>query len=621
MQTEAERIRRFSRRAALIGLGGGALLTGLVGRLSYLTVFQRDKYRVLAEENRVSLRMISPRRGMIVDRFGKPLALNRLDLRLAMIPEQVADIDETLRTIARFLQLTDTDIARIRHNAARVPPFMPVEIASEVDWDAFSALNVRLPELNGVQPFQGYSRHYPDGPAVGHLLGYVGAPSESQIAKDKDPVLVLPGFKTGKDGIEKALDKRLRGRAGANRVEVNAHGRVVRNLSSKADEPGETIVLSIDQELQRFAAERLKDQSGSVILMAAQTGEILAMASVPAYDPNMFSTGIPRAEWQGLLADDHNPLINKPAQGLYTPGSTLKPMMAIAGLETGLIPDERVLCRGRYRLGNHSFACWRRGGHGVVDMRLAITQSCNVYFYNLARWVGIDALARNARKFGLGETFDLPVPSQKAGVVPDPAWKQEHLKEAWRTAETLNTVIGQGFMLATPLQLAVMAARIASGRRIEPTLVREAGDARPAAPLDIEPEHLAFVREAMSDVVNSGRGTAIGARLRLPGEKMAGKTGTAQVRVISKAERRRGVIRNERLPWHLRDHGLFVCFAPVEAPRYAMAVIIEHGGSGSKAAAPVARDIMTLALKSDPLARRAMVTAAEAAPQAPVLGG
>jgi penicillin-binding protein 2 len=608
METEADRTRTFTRRTMLLAGGGAALGIVLTGRVGYLAVLESPKYKLLAEENRVSLRMIPPRRGVIVDRFGVPLAVNRPDYRLALIPEQVEDLDRTLAQIGRFLPLTPADIAKAKRDFERLPGYMPVEVARDLDWSAFSALNVRMVDLAGLQPVQSFNRFYPDGTGVAHLLGYVGSPSEEMVEKERDRVLSLPGFKVGKQGVEKALDKRLRGEAGANRVEVDVRGRILRDLAKKEDRPGDTVVTSIDREIQAFAAQRMDGQAASAIVMGVETGEILTLASVPAFDPNSFSRGIKSAEWQGLLADERHPLINKPVQAMFPPGSTFKMLVAMAALESGLIsPEDRVFCPGRYRLGSHFFYCHKRRGHGSVDMNSGLAQSCNVYFYHVGRTIGVERIADMARRFGLGQRFDLPVTSQKRGLVPDPAWKQKRFGKDWLTGETLNTAVGQGYLLATPLQLAVMVARLASGRAVVPQLIREGREPTPAPFMDVNQEHLALVREAMADVVNARGGTARGSRLSVGGFTMAGKTGTAQVRRITRAERARGVLKNEQLPWRMRDHGLFVAFAPVERPRYACAVVVEHGGSGSRAAAPIARDIMNLTLKRDPLAQRALI--------------
>lgn len=593
MRTEADREHTFSRRALF--LGGAQIGMGLLlgGRMAYLSIFEQEKYKLLAEDNRVSIRLIPPRRGWIVDRNGRPIALNRPDYRLELIPEEISDLDATLAAIAQVIPLPPEEIARIRADIKRLPKYLPIQVASDIPWEQFAAVNVRLPELSGVQPVRGFSRLYNDGPAFGHLLGYVGAANAEQYEKTRDPLLIFPGFKVGKDGIERMLDERLRGKAGARRVEVNARGRVIRNLDMREDIPGETVRLTIDRDLQTYAARRLGDESASVIVMDCWTGDVLCMLSMPAFDPNAFSDGISHTEWNALTNNDHHPLINKTVQGLYPPGSTFKMMTALALLDAGIGPEESCNCTGRYRLGSHTFHCWRRGGHGGVNMLSGIFQSCDTYFYHFSRIVGIDRIAAMARRFGFGEEFDIPLPVQRSGIIPDQAWKRKRYDKPWLMGETLNASIGQGYTVATPLQLAVMTARIASGRQITPNLLADAQ--RPPAPsLGIPEEYLAVIRQGMNDVVNSKRGTALGARLRTDAVQMAGKTGTAQVRRITKAERARGgKFGGMSVPWKYRDHALFVAYAPAEAPRYAAAVVVEHGISGSGTAAPIARDVMT----------------------------
>lgn len=582
----------FTRRALLIGGGMAAIGGTLAARMAYLALFEGEKYRLASEDNRVSLRLIPPRRGWIVDRAGLPLASNAPDYRVELIPEQVTDLEGTLRAIQQVLPLPPEELLRIRADIARQPRYMPVELAHGLAWRDFAALNIRLPDLPGLVPLAGFSRVYPGGEAFGHLLGYVGSPTPAQYQKSHEPLLIFPGFKLGKDGIERTQDAALRGVAGARRVEVNASGRIIRELDTKSDTPGNTVRLTIDKGLQAYAARRLADNSASVIVMDCETGDILCMVSMPAYDPNVFSTRVPSDLWKAMQSSTHHPLLNKSAQGLYPPGSTFKMMTALAALKGGITPDQGVICTGAYRFGRGVWHCHSRRGHGRVDMHSAIPKSCDVYFYTYGRAVGIEAIASIAREFGLGSKFELPLPGQAAGLVPDGAWKLRRYKKEWTVGETLNTAIGQGYLIVNPLQLAVMAARLASGKRVEPRLLADAPRV-PAPPLDIAPEHLAIVRQGMNDVVNGPGGTATRSKIMVDGVVMAGKTGSAQVRRITTAERKRGVIRQEALPWEYRDHALFVAFAPADAPKYAVSVIVEHGAHGGTAAAPVARDVLT----------------------------
>ena len=580
----------FTRRALVLGgiqAGVGVLLAG---RMAWLSIAENERYAVLAESNRVQMQLLPPRRGWIVDRNGKPLAINRSDFRVDLIPDRLEHPDKVIAELAVLLELPPEEVERIKEELGRAAGYQPIAVAENLPFEKYAAVTVRLPEMPGVSPLRAFSRFYPEGAAVGHLVGYVGTPNKEEYDKEKIPLLITPGFKLGKQGIEKTMETMLRGTPGAKRVEVTAGGKLVRELTTLSDKSGGVLPLTVDAGLQSYAARRLGTESGSVVVLEVDTGDILAMASMPAYDPNSFSDGISHDEWDMMANNDHLPLLNKTLQALYPPGSTVKPMMSLALLAAGVTPDQTVHCSGAYQVGGGRWHCWKRGGHGSVNMQAAVAQSCDVYFYHMGRQIGIDAIATTARKLGMGEEFPLPVTSQSYGTMPDSAWKKRKYKDDWTTADTINATIGQGYTLSNPLQLAVMSARIASGRKIVPRLIMN-GQAEEAPPLDFPPEHLAFVREAMNAVVNGG-GTAGRAALPFPDIKLAGKTGTAQVRRITMAERAGGVLSNASLQWKLRDHGLFIAFAPVDRPKYAAAVVIQHGG-GSGAAYPVARDVLT----------------------------
>lgn len=608
--TEAYQTFSFSRRAVALGLGQGAIGLVLAGRMAWLSIAENEHYRLLAESNRVNLTLIPPRRGWLIDRHGAPIAANRTDFRVDIIPDRLRGHDQVLPLLAQILSLSTDEVARIRLDIKSAAGFQPVQVADNLDWERFAAVSVRLPELPGVAPTRGYARHYPAGAAVAHLTGYVGAASAEQYRATKDPLLVTPGFKVGKDGLEKTLEGELRGVAGAKRVEVTAHGKLVRELANRPDQPGAARRLTIDAGLQEYAARRLGTNSGSAVVLDCHSGEVLAMVSVPAYDPNSFSGGISHFEWQMLSADDHVPLMNKVLQGLYPPGSTVKPMNALALQAAGVDPTARINCSGALRVGSGVFHCHKRRGHGAVDMKTAVMQSCDIYFYEMARRLGYDRIAPVARMLGLGQKFDVPFASQRYGTVPDAAWKLKKYKEQWTVADSLNASIGQGYVLANPLQLAVMAARLASGKQINPVLLM--GKVRRNVPaLGADPAHLALVRDAMYGVVNQG-GTGGAARLQVPGISLAAKTGTAQVRRITAAERASGVLKNGQLPFKLRDHALFVCFAPADQPRYAAAIVLEHNGHTVRNLDTplIGRDIMTYLFDRD----RALVSLAELEP-------
>jgi penicillin-binding protein 2 len=594
----------FGRRAIVLGgaqLGVGALLAG---RMGWLAIAQKEKYDKLAESNRVQSQLIPPRRGWIVDRAGKPIAINRTNFRVDLIPDRIQDPDRVIDELRALLQLDRETIDRIKEALDRAPGYQPVPVAEDIPYERFAAISVREADLPGVASSSGYARAYPSGAAVGHLVGYVGPATVEDYKRTHDPLLITPGFKVGKEGLEKVAEPWLRGTPGAKRTEVTAHGRLVQDLTTRPERMGHTLQLTVDAGLQDYAARRLGANSGAAIVIDCVHGGILALASMPAYDPNLFSSGISKSEYAMLSADDHLPLLNKAVQSLYPPGSTVKPMVALALLQAGVDPGERVNCSGTYRVGNGLFHCWRHGGHGPVDMHRAIEQSCDIYFYTMGRRLGIDRLAPMARVMGLGQRFDLPFTNQRYGTFPDAEWKLRRFKHPWGQSDTVNAAIGQGYVLVNPLQLGVMASRIASGRDLAPRLIANKRYDAQGGGLGLEKEQLDLVHRAMRDVVNGG-GTGGSARLQVPGVELAGKTGSAQVRRISMADRKAGRTASEALAWKYRDHGHFIGFAPYEEPRYAIGVTLEHGNHGA-AAAQVARDIITYLYAPD----RALATLA-----------
>ena len=573
----------FERRSFVVGAMQGGVGLLLAARMGYIAVAENEKYEMESESNRVNLTLIPPRRGWILDRNGSPLASNIADFRVDVIPERLRDSKAEVTMLADLLNFTALERQDLTDRLADAVGYQVVPVASGLDYEKFAAISVRLPELPGVLPQRGFSRYYPTGAAVGHLLGYVGAPSREEYEAEPAPLLLTPGFKMGKSGLEQQFEQVLRGEPGARRVEVTASGRIVRDLEMRDDTQGNPIKLTIDGPLQDYAARRIGLESGSVVVMDCESGDLLCMASMPSFDPNSFSDGIGRLEYSMLSQNDRVPLRNKVLQGLYPPGSTVKPMVAMAFLKAGLDPEETVNCPGGLRVGNRYFRCWSRGGHGTVNMAKGIYQSCDTYFYHFAQRIGMDAIAEMAHHCGMQEEFPLPVASQFFGTVPDPAWKLRKYGQPWAPFDTVNATIGQGYMLANPLQLAVMATRIATGDRLMPRLLLD-GSAPQHASMGFNPEHVRLVRQAMSDVVN-GPGTAGRARLPIEDVKMAGKTGTAQVVGLNLSNGKSG-------PWKYRDHGLFIFFAPFDKPKYAGAVVIEHGG-GSGSAYPIARDVMT----------------------------
>ncbi len=604
---DTDRYDSFTRRTIIVAAGGSLLVTGLLARMYQIQVLEEEKYATLADKNRVSVQLVPPLRGKIFDRFGVELAKNRKNFRVLIIPAQTQDIDEALDALSQYIEISDTKRKKILRTAKRQSKFSPITVAQNMEWDKFARINIFGPSLSGIQPDAADTREYPYGSLFSHVLGYVAAVNEKEAKSN--PVLMLPDFRIGRAGVEQSSELQLRGEAGNISQEVNAYGRVIRELDREEQTPGKDLVLTIDTDLQQYSMDRLSEvDSGAAIVMDTKTGDILSLVSAPGFDPNEFNVGLSQETWDALNNDQFKPLYDKAVKGEFPPGSTFKMVVALAALEAGVIsPNEWISCYGAVTLGNGKFHCWKRGGHGAVNMRSSIKKSCDVYYYEVAKRLGIDAIEEMAYRFGFGQTYDFGIPGEADGLVPSKGWKIANFGEKWQQGETLIAGIGQGYLLATPLQLAVMTARLANGEeQVRPRIIRSIGakpvPIEPAAPLRIEPEHLAIVRDGMNAVSNEQGGTAYwSSRMEGEGFTLAGKTGTAQVRRITRAERAQGVKKNEDLPWKYRDHALYVAYAPVENPRYAISVFVEHGGSGSKAAAPVARDIMQKVLEKDPL--------------------
>ncbi len=607
--------RTFTRRALILTGAQTGLFGVLAARMYYLQVLQADRYALLAEENRINMRLLPPARGVIVDRAGVPLAVNMQNYRVLITAENTPDINATLDRLANIIPVADEDRERIAREIKKRNSFVPVTVREFLEWQDVARIEVNAPDLPGVTIDVGERRFYPDGAQNAHVLGYVAAVSPDDLTGD--PLLETPGFRIGRSGLEKKYDLALRGEAGSSQVEVNAFGRVIRELGRKEGNPGNQLVLTIDGELQRFAHERLGDESGSVVVMDAHTGAVLALASAPAFDPNVFTEGISSNQWRGLINDERAPLRNKAVAGEFAPGSTFKMVVAMAALEAGAVdPGKEFFCAGKLRLGDGLFHCWKRQGHGQVSMTRGIRESCDVYFYEVARRVGIDHIADMARRLGLGERLGIDLPGERPGLIPTREWKQAIIGEPWVMGETLVAGIGQGFILTTPLQLAVMTSRLVNGGRlVQPVLTRDAIDGSnlvarttPEWPVgDFNQAHLRLVRDAMIEVSNHQRGTAYRSRITEEGMELGGKTGTAQVRRISRRERDTGVLKNNERPWKERDHALFVGFAPIANPRYVVSVVVEHGGGGSSVAAPIAHDVLLEAQTRDPLGSIAAV--------------
>jgi penicillin-binding protein 2 len=622
MERDKSRYKSLTRRTLVMAGGQIGLFGALAGRMYYLQVVEADRYRLMADANRVNVQLLAPQRGRILDRFGIPMAVNRQNYRLVVVAEQAADIPSTLDAIALLIPLGPGEKRKVMLDIGRKHPFVPVVVKDNLSWEQVARLEVNLVELPGVAIEQGSNRAYPFADRVSHVVGYVAPVAPDELSGD--PLLELPDFQIGKSGIEKAQDLTLRGAAGTSEVEVNALGRVVREISRDDGEPGQEVVLTIDMGLQDFAMRQLaQQQSATMVVMDATSGEVLVMASSPAYDDNSFTNGLSQSLWQSLISDPHTPLNNKAIQGLYPPGSTFKPTVALAALEAGVItPDFTVTCNGKITFGSTEFHCWWKPGHGTLDLHGGIKHSCDIYFYEVARRLGVDRIAEMAKRLGFAQPTGIDIPNESAGLIPTRAWKLATYGVPWQDGETLSVGIGQGYVSVTPLQLCTVLARLVTNTQVVPHLVRAAGvlahaapppadataaPAEPMAPapaLGFQADHLAAVLSGMSAVVNEPGGTAYAARIMDPALAMGGKSGTAQVRHISLEERLHGLRKPEDLPWKQRDHALFIAFAPVDQPRYVCSIVIEHGIGGSKYAAPLARDMLTECQKRDPARQR-----------------
>ncbi len=598
-----EKNRRITRRGLMLG-GIQLAVVGVLGvRMRQLQVTQSDSYRLLAEENRINVQLIPPDRGLIFDRLGKPIAENKPNYQIALIREQAQDPENVLAELAKIIDFPEEKQAEVLKRMFRLSAFVKVPVVENLDWADFARVSANAPALPGIIPEVGLNRHYPQPENFTHVVGYVGPVSERDLSGLENPIPILqfPGFQFGKTGLEIRIEDTLRGTAGTSRVEVNSAGRVIRELSRSEATNGADIQLSIDSDLQNYANYRMGNQSAAAVVINVNSGNIRALASSPSFDPNKFIFGISSIDWNALLNDEYRPLADKTISGAYPPGSTFKMVVALAALEEGLIDsEEEVFCPGYYDVGNRRFHCWKRGGHGRMNLSNSLKQSCDVFYYEISQRIGIEKISAMARRFGLGARPDLPLPAITAGLMPTKQWKQTNVNEPWRLGDTINSAIGQGFVSSSPIQLAIMTARLASGRAIVPRLIQRINGVptplEKAESLGIPDADFDLVREGMFRVSNETRGTAYATRIAEETMAMAGKTGTSQVRQISVEERAAGVIKNEDLPWDHRDHALFVGYAPYDNPRFAISVVVEHGGSGSAAAAPIARDIMLRAL-------------------------
>jgi len=604
---DAELLNIFTRRSFLIATGEVLLFIALVARLWQLQIRQGDKFGRLSDKNSIRVKLLPPPRGNILDRDDRLLVGNRNVYDVMMIPEEMISrgftVDEVLTRIGSIVDLSQKDKDRIYADIKRKRAFFPVMVKGGLSWAEMSKIQVENLSLPGVYVEERAMRHYPYSEAGAHVVGYVAAVEERDLREDKDPLLNMPGFKIGRAGMEKVKDMSLRGGSGEEVQLVNAVGRVVEDMPDKkrAPVPGANLRLTVDSRLQKYASDRITgDRAATAVVMDVFSGDVLAMVSTPSFDPNIFLDEDKTVEeFNNLIKNPHKPFLNKSIEGLYSPGSTFKMMTALAALEKGIInPSTRFFCPGFFENNKQKYWCWRPKGHGLVDFDHSLAFSCDVYYYNIASQIDMDDVQDMAHRFGLGQSTGIELPNERAGQVPSRRWKSNYRAERWYVGDMINAAIGQGFTLVSPLQLCVMVARIANGGyAVEPRVIKGEHENKIAPKITVNETHLGMIRRGMFRTVNDEGGTGQTARFVLNGARMSGKTGTTQVRSLSASEHADGRIAQSDLPWHLRNHALFVGYAPSDNPRYAVAVLVEHGASGSGAAAPLARDIMKKTLE------------------------
>lgn len=600
MNRNGEKSRVVERRTLVVIAFNLLAFAVIVARLYFLQVKEADKYKMMSDENRISTRFLVPPRGLIFDRNGEIIAKNEQDFQALMVAEQTPDIAETLNTFKQIVPLTEGEEQKIRKDLKNKRRFIPIKLKDNLSWNEVSKILLHAPDLPGVEINEGLSRYYPYADIYAHVLGYVGPVSDKD--KKDNPLYMVPGFKIGKSGLERYFDYKLQGKGGTIKLEVNAYGRVMNEIERNSGEEGQSLTLTLDARLQRAAYEAFGEESGAAVVLNVRTGEILALVSTPSFDPNLFTNGISYKHWNALLKNERTPLVNKAVSGQYSPGSTFKVVVALAALEAGVIDlNTRFNCSGGLDVGNIRFHCWRHSGHGSLNVVEALKHSCDIFFYETAMKLGIDKIHDMAVKLGMGNVLEVGLDNEKAGIIPTKAWKKARFGTSWTQGDAANSGIGQGYVLVTPLQLATMLARVVNGGyAVQPTFIKPTEkELSKIKRLDISTKNIEIVKRGMFEVVNGAGGTAGRARFNINGAMMGGKTGTTQVRRISMKERSSGILRDEQLPWRLRNHALFIGFTPVDNPRYSVAVIVEHGSSGSGVAAPIASKILQEALQLD----------------------
>ena len=609
----------INRRMFIIGAAKLIVFSGIVARLFSLQINDNKKYLTLSDKNRIREWKLPPTRGEIVDYFGNIIAGNLKVYQLHIIPEQVENFNYLLTRLKNLLQLSDREISNILKSKKKLKPWESIIVSENLSWSQFLKINNYLYDLIGVKPVMTISRNYPFRDIYTHVLGYVSQPNEKDILENEViQQKFVPGMKIGKLGLEKTLENYLIGTNAIQRYEVNAYGKRINQLEYQKGQQGSKIRLTLDTEVQKLSAKLLLDKAGSISVMDIYTGEIIAMHSSPSYDPNSFLFGISKDEWQLIRNNPLKPLINKTLSGLYSPGSTIKPIVALSALENNIIsPSFKVKCTGKTELYGQTFHCWKEKGHGVMSLKNAMKQSCDTYFYEIARLLGVDRLKITAEKFGLGEkVLGTYFKNEKKGLFPNTSWKKNNLGKGWVLGETLITGIGQGYTQTTPLQLCLMTAQIANGGyTINPKIIvnnnplnfnevkksfKQQNLLNINTKLVKNPKNLRIVQEAMFSSTNEIRGTSYRSRIDDKKYQFAGKTGTAQVKRISKRERELD-LKIDQIPYNDRDHALYIAYGPYVNPRYALSIIVEHGGSGSKTAAPIAKELFKLIIDREEL--------------------
>ena len=620
--TGTNKIKNITRRLFLINVAKVVVFTGIIGRLAQLQMMQGTKYSYLSDQNRFREWKIIPPRGIIEDYFGKKLAENTQVFQLHLIPEDIEDENQLYFRLKTILDLSDRKIAKIRKKQKEQKPWETVIVSDNLSWSEFSRLNLLLHELDGIKPVVSLARLYPPKESVAHVVGYVSMASKQDLVDSKElRSLHVPGMRVGKTGLEKSLDIPLIGAPGHQRFEVNAYGKRVKEIELDKGESGTTIRTTIDLDLQRHAQESLKEKSGAICVMDVYTGGVIVMASSPTFDPNKFVHGIDSKSWKALIENKNKPLMNKAVSALYPPGSTIKPIVALSALENDVVNTKfKIFCTGSIELYGEKYHCWKKKGHGTVNLKEAIKQSCDCYFYEVARRLGVDRLSVTAKNFGLGSKLLENYQEEKSGIVPDTKWKLKNIGRGWVLGETLISGIGQGYFQCTPFQVCHMTAQLANGGfKLKPKIIEdgfsiesfvrnwereqeniqqkgyqnieEFGEVGTALTLFRNQENIKFVQLAMYAATNEPKGTSYRSRIDKKKYRYAGKTGTSQTKKIT-AKQRELDLKQSELPYEERDHALFTAFAPFDNPRYALSVVIEHGGSGSSGAAPLVKTLI-----------------------------